>query len=141
MAIYVQQKHNRPVCRHFLTHGPTGWQLHNRSANLLMLILNCFGFVHCIAAAWPCACQVGSQSQRDVSCFRFRVVCPATLLLFTMTPSSAFRTVFARNVLSLSSRASLDLTGTLIFYTKNVLFLAHCRNTAVSSCVCMCSLK
>lgn len=66
-----------------------------------------------------------------------------SLLLFTMPPGSALRTVFRGNVLSLLPRASLDLTGTLCFFffvsIKIVLFLAHCVKTRLSHPVYVCA--
>lgn len=60
----------------FLTHGPTGWELHNKSVKLLMLILNCF------SSSIVCVCGCVALHDTHVSGgitvpVRFGVVCPA----------------------------------------------------------------
>lgn len=78
---------NMLACRHFLTHGPTGWELHNRSAKLLILILNCFGsFIVCKCGSAMRGCQVGSLSWWVMNDFIFWVVYPATGHSFSYLP-------------------------------------------------------
>lgn len=67
----------------FLTHGPTGWELRNRSVKLLMLILNCFGSSVICVSAWPrmtWSRQVASQSGWDSEWFALQ---DAAILLLT----------------------------------------------------------
>lgn len=134
--IRAAQKHNMLACRHFLTHGPTGWELHNRSAKLLILILNCFGsFIVCKCGRVAfCDAWLSGGITVMVSCEWFYILsslpCNWSLfLLFTMPPSWS---LFAGNVLSLPPCASLDLHGTQFFSIKNVLFLVHCVKTWLS---------
>lgn len=124
------------ACRHFLTHGPTGWELHNRSAKLLILILNCFGsFIVCKCGRVVfCGAWLSGGITVMVSYEWFYILsslpCNGSLfLLFTMPPSWS---LFAGNILSLPPCASLDLHGTQFFSIKNVLFLVHCVKTWLS---------
>lgn len=112
---------------------------------MLVLILNCFSsfIVRDCGCVALCNSHVSggitvNSEMWEVSDSEWFGLQRVSVLLFTMPPSSALRTVFGRNVLSLPPCASLDLTGTLFFSTKNVLFLAHCVKTRLSHPVYVC---
>lgn len=122
----------------FLTHGPTGWELHNKSVKLLMLILNCCSVCVCVALRMQCVrmhvCYVASQTQWD----RERSVLQRVASVTFMAPSSFLRAVFWKKGI-ISSLMPVWTWLALFSAIKNELFLAHCVKTWASQPVHVCA--
>lgn len=118
----------------FLTHGPTGWELHNKSVKLLMLIFNCCCVCVCVALRMQHVWYVTSQTQQDREWLVLQRVTSITFMAPSSVPWAAF---WKKSIISSLVLAWMWLA--LFFAIKNELFLAHCVKTWASHAVHVCA--